>query len=185
MPTGTEKYRAIIAVIALLLAISAYLITDRGIFRGDAEKIDISDFISLKAGSIAPDFEFRSINGGYVSMSKTLRSGKAVLIQTMAPGCISCAASLSKVPSVYDKYSSGTRFIGFNVGTPDDGYLEEYVDENGFVGDYVTPDAGTLKNYGIISTDILYVVGKDRVIKKVIVPPRSADEWEAIFKGVV
>lgn len=152
---------------------------------GNIELIDISKFVSLKAGSPAPDFSLQSISGRTISLKGENAAGKAVVIQTMAPGCSSCAASLKPLGSVYGKHSEQVAFIAFNVGAPDDEYLREYVKEQGFVGEFVTPDESTLKGYGILSTDILYIIAKDGNVKEVTVPPRTADGWEKLLTEAV
>lgn len=147
--------------------------------------LDTARFISLKAGSQAPDFSLPSVSGKNISLKNEIFSAKPVVILTMAPGCASCTASLKPLSAIHDEYAGRIAFIGFNVGLPDMQYLKEYIAEQGFKGEYVSPDEDTLKNYGIISTDILYVIGRDGIVKQVRNSVMSEDAWIKVFEEVL
>jgi peroxiredoxin len=175
-----------IAIISLIFLLGCVQRTQtKTVQQSQIPQIDIPNFISLKVGSAAPDFSLTAISGKIISLKEELSAGKPVLIQTMAPGCASCVASLKPLSTIYDGYSNKVSFIAFNVGAPDEEYLKEYVREHGFKGEFVTPRETILKAYGIMSTDLLYVIGKDGILKVVRNSPRSAEEWEKVFESVI
>ena len=146
--------------------------------------IDISKFVSLKEGSVAPQFSFESTTGNIVSLQDYTNSGKPTIIITISPGCISCNKSLTHHALLYDDYSQKVEFIGFNVGGDDFGNLKEYVERKGFRGEYVNVDAKTIEEYGIVSTDIMYIIDSDGIVKDVTVTPRSQKAWKDVFERV-
>lgn len=146
--------------------------------------IDIAEFVSLKEGSIAPDFSFRSTSGETVSLSKNLEDDKSTIIITMSPGCISCNISLTHYSDLHDEYQKKISLVGFNVGGEEFGDLKDYVESKEFKGNYVNVDQKTIAEYGIVSTDIMYIIDTFGKVADVTETPRSKKSWTDILESI-
>lgn len=146
--------------------------------------IDIAEFVSLKAGNIAPDFSFKSTSGETISLSKNLEDDRSTIIITMSPGCISCNISLTHYSALHDEYEDKVSVIGFNVGGEEFGDLKDYVESKAFKGNYVNVDQKTITEYGIVSTDIMYIIDTFGRVTDVTETPRSKESWTNILESI-
>ncbi len=192
VPTGPESERGPmsverrnrlllgIAVIAVVFAVIAVLIV-----------LPSGPRVAQAAPSVgdpAPDFTVADINGGTFQLSA--QRGHPVLLDFMGSNCVTCAAEMPDLRSVYSTYLSQGLImisidIGGSLGTKDPTEARNFMSAYGGTWPIALDNSNIGLTYGVITLPTLYVIDLDgRVAFRNAGPTSAADLSGAISRFV-
>jgi peroxiredoxin len=120
------------------------------------------------AGSTAPDFTLKALDGKSVSLSQF--RGKKVILNFWASWCSPCKIELPHLQAVWNKYSAGGDVILLTVAgsQSDEDAIRSYVKDNNYNFTVcLDPDDSTFNRYEIVSIPKTYFIDKGGVIRRV------------------
>lgn len=148
---------------------------------------DVQRKIAPQAGFSAPDLTLVALDGKYQSLSD-LR-GKVVLLNHWASWCAPCRAEMAALNNVYARYrESGLVVLGVNATSQDDeAAARAFVKQEGLTFPIVFDrDGSTGRTYRIHSLPTSYFIGRDGVIREVIIGgPMSEASVEVKIKPLL
>jgi len=123
-----------------------------------------------RAGFLAPAFSLSTLDGGEIALDD-LR-GQVVLINIWATWCPPCRAEMPAMQRVYEDYhEQGFEILAINSTVQDTfSQLDPFVKEYGLTFPIPLDQAGDVTRlYQIMSLPTSFFVGKDGVIREVVV----------------
>ena len=134
--------------------------------------------VGLKAGNLAPNFEFSTFDGRRVSLSDF--RGQPVFLNFWASWCGPCRAEMPNMQTMLDLYGQdGLVIIGVNAGealTPAQAFIDRLeVDFTAFAYD---PTQEIVRLFGVQGLPVSYFIDADGVITRVIAGQLSYEVME-------
>lgn len=120
-----------------------------------------------EVGNLAPDFEFRSIEGTYISLRDfSQKESRPILINFWQTGCPGCLDELTSIQQIEDEWSSkGLAVLTINVGDAVE-KVQELVDNNKLYFSVLLDAAGDLAaKYNVSSYPTTFFIDKRGVIQ--------------------
>jgi peroxiredoxin len=134
---------------------------------------------AVGSGRPAPPFTLPDVSGNSVSSSVYL--GKPIVINFFATWCPPCREEIPGFVEVYNKYrANGFELLGIALDTDTKGNLPVFMMQNGIGYRILLGDVATARAYGGVSAiPTTFFVGKDGIIKNVVVGFMERDAFEA------
>lgn len=136
-------------------------------------------FSQVGAGTAAPDFHARAVDGSGRVRGIADYRGQVVLLNLWATWCAPCVIEMPSIQRLYDRYrSAGLKVVGVSVDDPEfEPRILEFVAEHHLTFEILHEGSGTIESdyqsAGIPST---YLIGRDGRIRKLHL---GASDWDS------
>ena len=189
---GLSKAEKVAIPIIIIIAVWAVYSFTQPTPSSTTLQVTYSSTASLSQSSGAPDFTLPIVSSsGLNGQTVTLSSfrGKVVLLEFMEPWCPHCQRMASVLDGLYAQYGSGNVvFISvagpWNGATADD--AANFIRNYGTNWAYVYDSSGTVfSNYGVQSTPIFFIIGKDGSISSSFSGEQTSDALSAAISAAV
>jgi peroxiredoxin len=175
----------VLAGVLILAFAGAYILHDNS-RRGKPADTGGATSVSVpSAGSTAPDFSLRDINGNMVDASNFL--GRPTVINFFATWCPPCREEIPGFVDVYNKYKDkGFELVGISLDTDTRGNLPAFVMNNRIEYRILMGDLATAQAYGgVVSLPTTFFIGKDGRIKNVHVGYLDQDSFDREVRKIL
>ncbi|MHB0999334.1 MAG: peroxiredoxin family protein [Armatimonadota bacterium] len=152
-------------------------------------------YAALSAGTKAPEFKLKSINGKTVTLSQLrndpINKGakRVVLLDFWATWCPPCRNEVPHLQKLHEKYGKkGLVVVGIALDDGGASDVKPFAKENGLKYTMLVDPAGTTaKKYGVRPIPTTFIIGKDGVIKNMHLgfSPGMEDELEKEIKALL
>lgn len=154
-----------------------------------ADDVDIKYAVDLpKAGSEAPDFKLKTMEGKTLSLSQY--RGKYCVLDFWASWCGDCRRDMPEMKRIYDQFSKqGVQFVGISFDTRKEAW-QNAVEKYGISYPQVSElknmrEASITKTYGIHWIPSYVLVGPDgKVILSTVLTWKLEKKLEEVFPGI-
>jgi peroxiredoxin len=137
------------------------------------------ELFPVTAGSRAPDFQAKTVDG--VPVTKTLADykGQVVLLNIWATYCIPCRTEMPSIQALHDRYGPrGLKVVAVSVDSPGfEDEIKKFRDQYGLTFEILYDESGAIKTgYQTTGVPETFVIGRDGVIRKKVI---AADNWDS------
>jgi len=140
---------------------------------------------SSTAGSLAPDFTLRDLNGESFSLAEA--KGKVVILDFWATWCPPCRAELPHFQSLHREYEGkGLVVIGISLDSTGAASVKSFIEDNGISYPILMGDRDVQASYGgIRSIPTTFVIDRKGHIVKKFVGYQSKEVFEDLVKKLL
>jgi len=133
---------------------------------GSCKRGKEAEIIFPTIGNIAPELTVRDLNGKTVSLSDY--RGKIIMVEFWATWCPPCIELIPVLDELYNKYKT-KGFVVLSIASEDEGdeTVKGFVKDSGLTYPVFIASSDTLKNYGISSIPVSFIIDKDgKIVNK-------------------
>ena len=137
------------------------------------------ELFPITAGSKAPDFRARTIDGAPVTKTLANYKGEIVLLNVWATWCLPCRTEMPSIQALHDRYAArGLKIVAVSVDNPgsEEG-IRRFRDQYGLTFEILHDETGKIRqDYQTTGVPETFVIGRDGVIRKKVI---AADNWDS------
>lgn len=182
------KAKLFIPLVAGLLAVgsvAAYQLTQSKDLGPEQAFAESGIATSQQAGSTAPDFALKDVNGKIVHLSDF--KGKVVVLNFWATWCPPCRREIPDFNEMQQKYGAqGVQFLGIALDDEGLSKVKPYLAANPIGYPILLPDANVVKSYGDMSAiPVTYIIDRQGAIRTSYIGARQKPVLEDMIKAAL
>lgn len=137
-----------------------------------------------KVGNKVPDFSVRTINDRTVTLADY--QGKPTIIYFWATWCGTCRTSLEELKKVWPEYQGKVNFLGIDLDIEEDmALIKNFVQRNGYVGEYAEGNEDVIIKYYAITTSTKYAIDGNAILLSKEASTLYANDWRKTFDALL
>ncbi len=155
----------------------------------DISKLSANDILDRlgegpKPGEKVPDFSVQRVDGKTVTLADY--EGKPTVVYFWATWCGTCRTSLEELKKVWPEYEGRVNFIGIDLDTEEKlPLIRDFVQKNGYVGDYAEGNEKVLTDYYALMTSSKYITDENAILLDKDAGTFYAGDWRDTFNQML
>ena len=144
-----------------------------------ATRILDDELFPVTAGSKAPDFRAKTIDGAPVTKTLANYKGEIVLLNVWATWCLPCRTEMPSIQALHDRFAArGLKVVAVSIdkaGSDDE--IRKFRDQYGLTFEILQDPTGNIqRDYQTTGVPETFIIGRDGMIRRKVI---AADDWDS------